>query len=176
MPNREELALKSFVAVDFETANRSPLSACQIALVRFENSKPIEDFVSFIKPPQAYGHFEFTYLHGISEPDVAQAPTWLDLADKLTSLIGDCPVYAHNASFDSRVWAAVDKYYFKNSLPRRFYCSCNLARQFLPGLYNYKLPTVLAHCDPSFNLHHHRADSDAMACGIIVSKIQELNR
>ena len=44
----------------------------------------------------------------------------------------------------------------------------------MPGLVNYKLPTVTAHLAPDFELDHHSADSDAEACALIVAALQRL--
>ncbi|MDK9344918.1 hypothetical protein FAM22021_001729 [Propionibacterium freudenreichii] len=38
--------------------------------------------------------------------------------------------------------------------------------------YNYRLPTVLERCAPHFVLDHHKADSDAEACALIVAALQ----
>lgn len=43
----------------------------------------------------------------------------------------------------------------------------------MPGLVNYKLPTVVGACAPDFRLTHHTADSDAEACALIVAALQE---
>lgn len=67
---------REFVAVDFETANRSGgVSACQIALIKVRDGRVIDRLVSYLLPPQGYQHFEFTYLHGISFRDVERAPS-----------------------------------------------------------------------------------------------------
>lgn len=50
----EVLALPSFVAVDFETANRQGgESACQIALVKISGGRVVERASTLIKPPRA---------------------------------------------------------------------------------------------------------------------------
>jgi len=39
-----------FIAIDFETANHSPASACAIGLVRFCGGRVIAEFKSLIRP------------------------------------------------------------------------------------------------------------------------------
>ena len=92
----------------------------------------------------------------------------------VTEFVGGLPVYAHNAKFDASVWAELDEFYHTSSLPESFYCSYRTAERLLPGLENYKLPTVVHACAPSYCLDHHRADSDAEACALIVKHLQKI--
>ena len=170
----EALAKPKFVAVDFETANRSSRSACQIAMVKVEYGQIVDRFSTLLKPPPGHDEFEFTYLHGISARDVADAPSWKFVEPYLRAFVDRLPVYAHNASFDRGVWVSLDSYYGTRTLPEEFYCSYRTAKRLIPGLENYKLPTVTKAIAPWFRLDHHRADSDAEACALIVIGLQML--
>lgn len=173
VPSADQLMAREFVAVDFETANRQGgVSACQIALVKVRDGRIVDRFVSYLLPPRGFQHFEFTYLHGISLRDVKRAPSWDTIRDTVGSFIGALPVYAHNAAFDSRVWKELDEYYGISTYPRAFFCSYRLAARVMPGLENHKLPTVTQACVPGYRLNHHRADSDAEACALIVASLQ----
>ncbi|WP_350354598.1 exonuclease domain-containing protein [Corynebacterium aquatimens] len=81
-------------------------------------------------------------------------------------------MYAHNATFDAAVWRGLDRYFFTGTFPREFYCTARMARRLMPELPNHKLPTVTAYCAPGYQLEHHRADSDALACAHIVAQFQ----
>lgn len=83
-------------------------------------------------------------------------------------------MFAHNASFDAGVWSGLDGFFQTRTRPAGFYCSYRTARHLVPGLANYKLPTVTAHLVPGYRLDHHRADSDAEACALIVAALQRL--
>ena len=169
----EVLALPSFVAVDFETANRQGgESACQIALVKISGGRVVERASTLIKPPPGFERFEFTYLHGISARDVRRAPMWPDIAAWVAGFHGGLPVYAHNAAFDARVWRELDAFFGTRTLPQSFFCSYRTAQHMVPGLENYKLPTVTKALVPGFKLNHHRADSDAEACALVVAALQ----
>ncbi|QPK83844.1 3'-5' exoribonuclease [Corynebacterium qintianiae] len=173
IPTREALCCAEFVTVDFETANRlSPASACQVALVKVAGDRVADTLVTYLRPPEEYTRFDFTYIHGIDAADVDGAPTWYDIADEVHDFVGDLPVWAHNAPFDASVWRALDAYYFTGTFPRQFYCTCRTARRLVPGLRDYKLPTVTSYCAPTFELVHHTADSDALACAHIVGKFR----
>lgn len=169
----EVLALPSFVAVDFETANRQGgESACQIALVKISGGRVVERASTLIKPPPGFERFEFTYLHGISARDVRRAPMWPDISSWVAGFHGGLPVYAHNAAFDARVWRELDAFFGTRTLPQSFFCSYRTAQHMVPGLENYKLPTVTKALVPGFKLNHHRADSDAEACALVVAALQ----
>jgi DNA polymerase-3 subunit epsilon len=56
--------MNTFVALDFETANRYRDSACSIGLVRVENNQVVEKVSYLIRPPRK--QFEFTDIHGIN--------------------------------------------------------------------------------------------------------------
>lgn len=173
MPATADLASRTFVAVDFETANRmGGASACSVAFVKVNDGEVVERLSTYLKPPAEYDRYEFTWLHGISRRHTREAPSWFDMEDEVADFVLDVPVYAHNASFDARVWRELDAYFGLRTLPSRFYCSYRLARQVTPGLVNYKLPTVTKALVPEYQLDHHQADSDAEACALIVAAIQ----
>ncbi|MFW0181686.1 3'-5' exonuclease [Rothia sp. P5766] len=167
----EILSSPSFVAVDFETANQHGASACQIALVKYSSGKIVEKVSSLIKPPTGLDQFEYTHIHKISARNVKRAPTWQDIATWVQEFCDGLPVYAHNASFDADVWRALDDFYGTDTLPARFFCSYRTAEKLVPGLQNYKLPTVTQALVPGFNLRHHDADSDAEACALIIAAL-----
>lgn len=172
----EVLSRPSFVAVDFETANRrGGVSACQIALVRIDAGRVVDKACTYIKPPRGIDHFEFTSIHGISARDVARAPMWPDIAAWVAEFHGGIPVYAHNAPFDAGVWNDLDAFFGTQTFPKDFFCSYRTAQRLVPGLENYRLPTVTSALVPDFKLSHHRADSDAEACALIVAALQSLH-
>lgn len=174
LPTAEELAEQEFVAVDFETANRrGALSACQIALTKIRDGRVVGQYNTLLRPPAGFEHFEFSWLHGITFEDVAEAPRWPTVAAEVAEFVGSLPTYAHNAGFDQGVWAALDRHFHTSTLPERFYCTVLLSRRTAPGLDNHKLPTVTDYYAPGFELNHHRADSDAEACALIVAALQQ---
>ena len=169
----EVLACPSFVAVDFETANRQGgVSACQIALVKVHQGQVIDRLATLIKPPSGFDSFEFTYLHGISADDVRNSPSWPEIAPAVHAFVQGMPVYAHNAQFDSRVWRELDSFFGTETKPPEFYCSYRTSQHLVPGLENYKLPTVTHALVPWYELDHHEAGSDAEACALIIAALQ----
>jgi DNA polymerase-3 subunit epsilon len=154
----------TFVALDFETADYSPDSACALGLVRVENHRIVERTYSLIKPPRR--RFVFTYIHGITWEDVAQQPSFAELWPAYSPMLeGIDFLAAHNASFDRSVLhkCCVAAGLEPPQIP--FRCTVQLARQ----TWNIK-PTKLNNvCDHlGITLKHHHAASDAEACALIV--------
>ncbi|MCP9916257.1 3'-5' exonuclease [Cyanobium sp. ATX 6F1] len=164
MPRNGKLETDCFVALDFETADQGRDSACSIALVRVERNAIVHREHRLIRPPRQ--KFLFTSIHGISWPQVADAPSFAELWPELeTCLEGARFIAAHNASFDSGVMrACCDRAGFSPPL-QPYFCTVQLARKTW-NLRPTKLPDVCRHLNLSLN--HHDALSDAEACANIV--------
>lgn len=154
----------TFIAIDFETADRGPDSACAVALVRVEEGRIIRREACLLRPPRP--HFEFTYLHGISWEDVADKPTfgqaWPDLVGMLD---GAQFLAAHNAPFDRGVLYACCEAAGLSPPFLPFRCTVQMARRVW-GIYPTKLSHVCARL--GLPLNHHDPLSDAEACARIV--------
>ncbi len=161
----------TFVALDFETADYCPDSACALGLVRVENHRIVERTYSLIKPPRK--RFVFTYLHGITWDDVAGQPTFAELWPSLTPILeGVDFLAAHNASFDRSVLQKCCEVAGLEPPRIPFRCTVQLARQ------TWKIyPTKLHHvCDYlGITLKHHHAASDAEACALIVMAAHKIS-
>lgn len=157
-----------FVALDFETANRSPASACAVGMVRVRDGKMIDRDSFLIRPPS--GHDEFVpfnvQLHGISRERVSHAPQWSEALERITGFVSDDVLVAHNAGFDVGVLVAATRA-SKLAVPGlRYFCSLRLARRGYQ-LQSYRLP--LAAMEAGYELkNHHDPLEDAEACAAIV--------
>jgi DNA polymerase III subunit epsilon len=158
-----------FVAIDFETANYSPTSACAIGLVTVADGAIIGQEHFLIRPPSR--EFVFTHIHGITWRDVAKEPTFEELWPQLKAILDEADFFAaHNASFDRKVLNACCELY-QFPLPQQSYtCTVQLARRTW-GIRPTNLPNVCAHLN--IELVHHQALSDASACAQIVIKSQK---
>jgi len=162
----------NFSAIDFETANYYPHSACAIGLVKVENGKITGQHVSLIKPPHKW--FKFTYIHGITYSDVSDAPTFDELWPDIQPFFqGIDFLTAHNAPFDRSVLHKTCEYYGINPPDIKFKCTVQLSRKVL-GIYPTKLPDVCRALDINLD-NHHEALSDALACARIMLHIEEKN-
>src|SRR5260370_4379470 len=92
----------AFVAIDFETANQSPHSACAVALVRVERLIIVGRATCLLRPPGRY--FEFTHVHGITWESVQDQPSFAEAWPGLSAILQGAEfLAAHNAPFDRAV-------------------------------------------------------------------------
>jgi DNA polymerase-3 subunit epsilon len=153
-----------FCAIDFETANRYPNSACSVAVVRVRGTRVVAARSWLVRPP--FRRFDFTGIHGITWEAVRRSPTFADLWGEIAPHLDRADfVAAHNAPFDRRVLEACARWYDIELPPIEFVCTMKLARQTW-GLR----PTTLKHVADFLGipLEHHVAASDARACAEIV--------
>jgi DNA polymerase-3 subunit epsilon len=72
----------------------------EVAVVRVEPGRGPELVLdTLVNPGRRVG---CTYVHGITDRDVADAPRFEDVAGRLLKAVGGCVVAAYNASFDVR--------------------------------------------------------------------------
>lgn len=156
----------TFVAIDFETADRWPDSACAVGLVRVEGGRIVRREVRLIRPPRKA--FEHTAIHGIAWADVARKPAFAEVWPELADLLeGTAFLAAHNAAFDRSVLAACCATAGLEPPALPFVCTVQLARRTW-NIHPTKLPDVCNRL--GIALHHHNALSDAEACaGIVIA-------
>src|SRR5690606_7723871 len=87
---------KYYTTFDFETANRSPLSAISIGIAHFRGNTLLQA-KEWLLSPIDKGEFEFTHIHGLRAEDVADAPTFEELFDEIKSELEGRHLVAHNA-------------------------------------------------------------------------------
>lgn len=160
--------MDSWVAIDFETANGSRASACSVAVVRVSGGQATEAFASLIRPPTGHDRFEArnTAIHGIRRTDVVGAPTWRQVWSQLRDFIGDSPIIAHNAAFDTSVIRGANGATGIDAPPLRYACTLVIARQTW-RLDSYTLPRVARAAGIVFG-DHHRAEADARAAANVL--------
>ena len=152
-----------FVAIDFETADYGPDSACAVALVRVEGSRIVQRSYFLIRPPRK--RFVFSYLHNITWEMVSGAPTFGELWPELQQLLADVQfISAHNAPFDRGVLHTCCAAHGLEPPRLPFLCTVQLARQTWK-LFPTKLPTSASFWGFPWTTH---AASDAEACARIV--------
>lgn len=162
------------IAIDFETANSNPLSACQVGIIVFNKGEVVFEYESLIKPPVEHGKFNYynTKVHNIVASDVEYERNWKEIYPIFKEYFSNATMVAHNAAFDMRVLEHLNNYYNINENDIDYYCTVELSRKILPYLPNHKLNTVSSYLD--IELNHHDAKSDAYACGLIVFKCLQM--
>jgi len=102
--NLDILDLTNFVVVDVEGNGQTPPDIVEIALQLFSNSEvSLTDNSSWlIRPPRKITHFARN-IHGISNTDVANCPSWSEIRDEVYLFIKDKIIVAHNASVERKI-------------------------------------------------------------------------
>ncbi len=160
-----------FTAIDFETANPNPQSACAVGLACVRDGCIVETFDSLIRPTASEFWSGFIAIHGIRPAMVIDAPSFAELWPELETRIGDTPLVAHNAPFDRRVMEACLGEMGQPPLATEWICTVRLARRQLPDLPNHKLNTVAAYYN--LDLDHHNAASDAIVAAQLAIRLWE---
>ena len=92
----------TFVAIDVETTGLDPAQGhriVEIALIRYHDDKIVDAYETLIHPHRPIPRDAFA-IHGISDADVRDAPTFHEVAEDIIDFIGTDPIVAHNAPFD----------------------------------------------------------------------------
>jgi DNA polymerase-3 subunit epsilon len=161
-----------FLAIDFETADYQPDSACAVGLVRVENNIIVKKETFLIRPPRS--RIIFTPLHGITWDDVKHQPTFGELWERIHPMMHDVDfLVAHNARFDKGVLHACCHSSGITPPEIPFKCTVQLSRR-LWKLKRANLPAVCRHF--GIPLRHHDAASDTEACAqIMILALETMN-
>jgi len=158
----------NFTAIDFETANSSPASACSVGLVKVRDGRVVERASWFIQPP--VGHDSFlewnTRIHGIVASDVVGAKGWAEQYRDIVAFAEGDVLVAHNARFDMGVIAGGCSATGTELAEHHSLCSLQVARKTYT-LESYRLPSA-ARAAGYEGFQHHDAAADAEACAAIV--------
>ena len=159
-----------WVALDFETAQRSRESACAVGLVRVERGEIVRRAYRLIRPPSS--RFEYSSIHGLSWADVSgESPfhlVWQDLRDVWE---GAELFVAHNVGFDRSVLEAGLARYGAKARPATWFCTVKRAKAAW-SLPSGRLSAVCQHL--GLPLQHHHALSDAEAAARIALALAAL--
>ena len=162
--------MMQFVSIDFETANEKRFSPCAIGVVIADEHGIVDEFYSLINPLMTFTSFN-TYIHGITEHDVADAPTFPELWPTLSTYLENKLVVAHNASFDMSVLRNTLDHFDLVYPELDYLCTVNISKKVWPELRNHKLNTVADYHAITFD--HHQALEDARVAAKIFIKAME---
>lgn len=159
-----------YIAFDIETTGLDARtdSIIEIGAVRMRDGKVVDQFASFAYP----GHplsAKTVSLTNITDEMLLGAPCPADAVISFLDWVGDTPLVAHNAEFDTGFIREYCKKSGRSFEP--LYLDTLLLSQYLcPELSNHKLDTVASHLNlPPFQ--HHRAFDDARVCGEILFQL-----
>jgi len=155
---------RTFVGLDLETTgvDSSVDRIIEIGAVRIVDGEVDDTFAAFVNPGCPIPS-DIVHLTGITDDDVAGAPSIEDVLPRIVEFIGDSPIVAHHAPFDTgflnkaadgRAELLVGRGGVFDTLP--------LTRALLPRLPNHRLVTAARFFDISTG-RSHRATDDARA-------------
>ncbi len=150
-----------FVVFDVETTAMKPENGyiVDLAALRVRDGQVVDRFESLVNPGRSIiGH----QVHGISDEDVANAPTAAEVLPKFVEWVGEAGVVAHNVSFDLPFLLR----HLPNDVkwePAAVYDTLELAYQLYPDAGSYKLADLLRFVFGRDHESAHRAMPDAQA-------------
>ena len=162
-----------FIAMDFETANCHPTSACSLGIAVVQNGIVSERHSWLIRPEPFYFDPFTTAIHGIHAGDVADAPTFGQLWPEISSYFEGAIVAAHHAAFDIGVLQSTLAFYGIAPPPIRILCTLLLSRRAFPKAASHRLNAISEALH--IPLDHHKAESDAVACAQILCILMHQN-
>jgi DNA polymerase-3 subunit epsilon len=101
-----------FVALDVETANADLASICQIGIATFQQGRIIDEFSTLIDPEDYFDPMN-VYIHGITEDDVRNAPSYAQINEHMNAIL-DGQICATHTHFDR---SAIHQSCSKNNVP-----------------------------------------------------------
>jgi len=129
-----------FVIVDVETTGTDPKMAdlVEIAAVKVKKGKITDRWSTLVNPGRA---ILGNQMHGITDKDVAKAPTPAAAAKEAVKFIGGATIVGHSVGFDLGFLEAAlaDGTRFEQG---RYLDTLTIAREGYPDLENYKLETL----------------------------------
>ena len=161
-----------YAIVDIETTGSHPASngITEIAIV-LHNGKEVEGrYEKLINPVYPIPPY-VSFLTGISNLMVSEAPQFEELAADIYRLLKERIFVAHNVNFDY----SFIKHHFKECgydwKPKKL-CTLKLSRKVFPGHHKYGLGHICRTLEIPVE-NRHRAGGDAMATSILFKKILE---
>lgn len=151
------------VAFDLETTGLSALSdeIVEVAAVKIDEQKNISTFHTLINPQKNIPPAT-QKIHGLSNQDVENAPTFKEVYKTFKDFIGDLPLIAHNASFDCG-FILMASYRIQEQSPKNhIYDTFKWSKKFFPKSQKFGLGSLL-HLLKVKSTHHQALD-DSYGC------------
>lgn len=161
--------MQDFVAIDFETANGRRCSVCSVGMIIVRDGKIVDRFYSRIKPTPNYYSYWTTEIHGLTQADTENAPTFPEVWSQVEEKIKGLPLVAHNKPFDETCLKAVFAEYGMEYPDYNFYCTLAASRRTL-DLPSHQLHLVAEACGYHLEDHCNILD-EVEACAAIALKI-----
>lgn len=156
----------NYYAIDVETANQNYYSICQIGIAEFNNGEVVDTWTTLVNPQSEFNPVN-TSIHGITESDVANAPSFYDIYEELDSRLSG-KITVHHGPFDRTAINQGCDQCNLDYIQAKWLDSCRVARRTWEEIAydGYGLSSVARMLE--INFRHHDALEDAITAGIIV--------
>ncbi len=146
---RQTSLLSDFVAVDVETTGLKPIShrVIEVGMVRYVGGQEVDAYAQLVNPGRRLPAY-ISKLTGISDHDLENAPPFEEIAEAVSTFIGDAIVVGHNVGFDLR------------------FLNAELKRSGLPGLINETVDSMMLARAVLENIRRLSLESVAKTLGI----------
>ncbi len=160
------------VVVDVETTGLSVLRGgrvIEVGAVVLEEGVVVAEYGALIDTGAqiSYGAYR---VHGISEEMLVGQPEPAEVWQAFHELVGNAPLVAHNAPFDS-AFVRHELSLLGKGLVNPWHCTVRLARRTLPHLPNHRLDTVYRYlfgAIPHDTARHRALDDARLAAKVFV--------
>lgn len=163
----------TIAVIDFETTGMAPAQgarATEVAIVLVQNGRVVDRFQSLLRTGVWIPPF-ITQLTGITNAMVAEAPPAEAAMRDAARFVGDAPMAAHNAAFDSKFWCH-ELRHADLPAPHAFACTVLLSRRLYPQAPSHKLGNIVDHLGLPRAGRAHRALADAEMAASLLTHMQ----
>ena len=158
------------IVLDFESTglNTNTARVIEIGAVKLVGGTVVDSMSVLVNPKQPLKP-KITEITGITDMMLADKETAETAIPKLMAFIGDCPIAAHNASFDaSLLRAELRRLSIRWEAP--VLDTLTLCRKLYPEMKSHKLGSLCKHLGVSLK-NAHRAVHDATATALCLAKM-----
>lgn len=164
----------TIAVIDFETTGMSPAQgarATEIGIALLEQGRVVDRYQSLMNAGAWVSPF-ITELTGITNAMVREAPPAAEVMREAARFVGQAPMVAHNASFDSKFWQA-ELALAGLPAPQPFACTVLLARRIYPDAPGHSLGRLARHLRLPDTGRAHRALADAEMAAALLARMQQ---
>ncbi|MDR2299690.1 MAG: 3'-5' exonuclease [Comamonas sp.] len=164
----------AIAVIDFETTGMTPTQgarATEVAIVLLEQGRVVDRFQSLMQTGAWVSPF-ITQLTGITNEMLRTAPPAADVMREAARFVGDAPMVAHNASFDSKFWQA-ELALAGEAAPHAFACTVLLSRRIYPQAPSHSLGNLARYLHLPSTGRAHRALADAEMAAALLARMQQ---
>lgn len=140
-----------------------------MAVVLLENGRIVDRYQSLMNAGLVIPAYSEAFT-GISTAMIRKAPPVAEVMQALAEFVGDLPLVAHNASFDS-MFLDAEWQRIRKKRKQQFACSMLLARRIYPLAPNHKLATLVNYLGLPTSGRYHRALADAEMTAHLLLKL-----